>query len=58
MTRGSGREYPDKSGRGRYLLASKKEKGRLPDEFTQVTGYHPDLSGQQSACSVEASHPG
>ena len=39
MTRGSIREYA-KAVRGRYLQASKKEKGRVLDEFTQVTGYH------------------
>ena len=26
--------------RGRYVRAEKKEKGRILDEFTQVTGYH------------------
>ncbi|HUU63045.1 MAG TPA: hypothetical protein VMX96_03890 [Dehalococcoidia bacterium] len=39
MTRGSIREYTE-AVRGRYLGAGKKEKGRMLDEFTQVTGYH------------------
>ena len=39
MTRGSIREYTE-AVKGRYLQASKKEKGRILDEFTQVTGYH------------------
>lgn len=39
MTRGSIREYTE-AVRGRYLGARKEEKGRIWDEFTQVTGYH------------------
>ena len=39
MTRGSIREYTE-AVRGRYLLASKKEKGRILDEFTKVIGCH------------------
>jgi len=39
MTRGSIREYT-KAVRGRYLSASKKEKGRILDEFTKVVGCH------------------
>ncbi len=39
MTRSSIREYTG-AVRGRYLRASKKEKSRILDEFTQVTGYH------------------
>ena len=39
MTRGSIREYAQ-AVRERYLLASKKEKGRILDEFTRVTGHH------------------
>ena len=39
MTRGSILEYRE-AVRGRYLKAKKKEKGRILDEFTQVTGYH------------------
>ena len=39
MTQGSIWEYTE-AVRGRYLRAGKKEKGRIPDEFTQVTGYH------------------
>ena len=39
MTRGSIGEYTEAI-RGRYLLASKKEKGRILDEFTKVMGYH------------------
>ena len=39
MTRASILEYV-KAVRGRYLRASKKEKGRILDEFTKVTGYH------------------
>ena len=39
MTRASIREYTE-AVRGRYLLASKMEKGMILDEFTKVTGYH------------------
>jgi len=39
MTRGSIREYAE-AVRGRYLIASKKEKSRILDEFTKVTGCH------------------
>ena len=39
MTRSSVREYTE-AVRGRYFLASKKEKGRILDEFTKVIGYH------------------
>ncbi len=39
MTRASIVEYV-KAVRGRYLRASKKEKGRILDEFTQVVGCH------------------
>jgi len=39
MTRGSIQEYTE-AVKGRYLRASKKEKGRSLDEFTQVIGYH------------------
>jgi hypothetical protein len=39
MTRGSIQEYIE-AVRVRYLLASKKEKGRILDEFTKVTGCH------------------
>ncbi len=39
MTPGGRREYTE-AVRGRYLRAGKKEKGRILDEFTQVTGYH------------------
>jgi len=39
MTRASIREYTE-AVRGRYLQASKKEKGKILDEFTKVTGYH------------------
>jgi len=39
MTRGSIQEYT-KAVRGRYSLASRKEKGKILDEFTKVTGYH------------------
>ena len=39
MTRGSIREYIEAI-RWRYLGATKKEKGRILDEFAQVTGYH------------------
>ena len=39
MTRGSIREYTE-AVRGRYLLASKKEKGKILDEFTQVISCH------------------
>ena len=39
MTRGSIREYTE-AVRWRYLRVTKKEKGRILDEFAQVTGYH------------------
>ena len=39
MTRGSIREYTE-AVRGRYLRGSKKEKGRILDEFTRVVGCH------------------
>jgi len=39
MTRGSILEYTEAI-RWRYLKARKKEKGKILDQFTQVTGYH------------------
>jgi len=39
MTRGSILEYTE-AVRDRYLRAGRKEKGRILDEFTQVTSYH------------------
>ncbi len=39
MTRGSIKEYIEAI-RWRYLRGKKKEKGKILDEFTQVTGYH------------------
>jgi len=39
MTRASIVEYVE-AVRGRYLRASKEEKGKILDEFTKVTGYH------------------
>ena len=39
MTRASIREYTE-AVRWRYLRASRKEKGKILDEFTKVTGYH------------------
>jgi len=39
MTRASIREYSE-AVRWRYLQAPKKEKGKILDEFTKVTGYH------------------
>ena len=39
MTRGSIREYAE-AVRGRYLRATRKEKGKILDEFTQVIGCH------------------
>ena len=39
MTRGSIREYTE-AVRGRYLQTSKKEKGKILDEFIKVTGCH------------------
>jgi len=39
MTRGGKREYTA-AVRGRYLKGSRKEKGRILDEFTQVVGHH------------------
>jgi len=39
MTRGSIQEYTE-AVRLRYLNARKEEKGRILDEFIQVTGYH------------------
>ena len=39
MTRGSIVEYVG-AVRGRYYRVSKKEKGKILDEFTKVTGFH------------------
>ncbi|MFC1943410.1 hypothetical protein ACFLWO_02375 [Chloroflexota bacterium] len=39
MTRGSIRGYTE-AVRERHLHGSKKEKGKILDEFTKVTGYH------------------
>ncbi len=39
MTRGSIREYTE-AVRERYLYGSKKEKGKILDEFTKITGRH------------------
>jgi len=39
MTKGSIQEYTE-AVRGRYLRASKKEKGKILDEFTKVIGCH------------------
>lgn len=39
MTRGSILEYRE-AVRGRYLKATKKEKGVMLEHFVQVTGYH------------------
>lgn len=39
MSRGSVREYTEAI-RGRYQGSDRKGKGRILDEFTQVTGYH------------------
>ena len=39
MTRGSIQEYTE-AVRGRYIRISKKEKGKILDEFTKVTGCH------------------
>ena len=39
MTRGSIREYTE-AVRGRYLRASKKDKGKILDEVTKVIGCH------------------
>ncbi len=39
MTRGSVREYLEAIQR-RYMKGSRKDKGRILDEFTRVTGYH------------------
>ena len=39
MTRGSILEYVEAI-RGRYLSVSRKEKGRILDEFTNVTSLH------------------
>ena len=39
MTRDSIREYAE-AVRGRYFLVAKKERGKILDEFTKVTGCH------------------
>ncbi|MEA3442494.1 MAG: hypothetical protein U9R04_03265 [Chloroflexota bacterium] len=39
MTQGSEREYTAVV-RGRYLKGTRKEKGKILDEFTQVVGHH------------------
>ncbi len=44
MTRGSILEYAEAI-RGRYFLASKKEKGKILDEFTKVTGCRENTDG-------------
>ena len=43
MTRANIRGYTE-AVRGRYLRASKMEKGKILDEFTKVTGYHRKLA--------------
>ncbi|MFC2072258.1 hypothetical protein ACFLUU_06065 [Chloroflexota bacterium] len=45
MTLGSIREYTE-AARWRYLLALKKEKGKILDEFTKVIGYHRKAAGR------------
>jgi len=39
MTRGGVKEYLE-AVQGRYLKGNRKEKGRILDEVTKVTGYH------------------
>ena len=39
MTRGGVKEYLE-AVHGRYLKGNRKEKGRILDEVTKVTGYH------------------
>jgi hypothetical protein len=39
MTKNDGRREYAEAMRGRYLSATKKEKGKILDEFIQVTGY-------------------
>lgn len=39
MTRASIQEYTE-AVRWRYLRGTKKDKGKILDEFTKVTGYH------------------
>ena len=39
MTRGSVEEYGE-AVRKRYMMASRREKGEILDEFSRVTGYH------------------
>ena len=39
MTRGGVKEYIE-AVRGRYLRGNRKEKGRILDEVSEVTGYH------------------
>ena len=51
MTRGGIQEYTE-AVRGRYLRASKKEKGRILDEFTEVVGCHRWGRKKKGAASV------
>ena len=39
MTRGGVKEYFE-AVQGRYLKGNRREKGRILDEVTKVTGYH------------------
>jgi hypothetical protein len=52
MTRGSIREYTE-AVRGRYLPTSKKEKGKILDEFTKVIGCHCKAAKRVVASSDE-----
>ena len=62
MTRGSIREYTE-AVRLRYLQAAKKEKGKILDEFTKVTGYHRKAvirilrRGKRPRASKKRGHP-
>ena len=53
MTRGSILEYVEAM-LGRYLSVSRKEKGKILDEFTNVTGLHrmTDLAAADYLCSL------
>ncbi len=62
MTRASIREYTE-AVRGRYLRASKVEKGKILDEFTKVIGCHPKATirllhrGNQRSVKRKRGHP-
>ncbi len=57
MTRMGVREYVDAL-RGRYLRGSKKEQGKVLDEFVRVVGYHRKSAVRLLGHEKKASHQG